>query len=474
MSDIAFSVLVGNGYDDIIFKTIMLKGDKGNSIASIEKTSTSGLVDTYTITLSDGTIGGTFTVTNGNDINIDDSVVSASKTWSSSKLSEMIGEGIDDEDSSSDKLWSSAKIEDEIMAQLSKLPNTNELDNVVIALFPDGADNVPVSDLIVDINAVQDGTGDASPTNVRAIHGWDTLNLVKCGTNVWDEEWELGIIDDTTGNNSPNSSLIRSKNYIIAKPNTEYYCNLSGKNAHVFCYDFNKNYLGYIDRTGNGIITTLPNTTYIRFRLNTAYGTTYNNDISINYPSADEDYHAYVGGVDTIDLSQEVYGGTLDVSTGLLTITHKKYAFDGTEDGWKKSGTYDGSFYINTGDAHIKDESDICSHAIFTQSFGEYVYGKFALDGNNNPNLNIFVQETGIDLPTFKSWLATQYANGTPLTAVLRLANNVTIQLTPTQVRTLLRQNQIYADTGNINKIVYFKTGSETVARMIEAYLRGE
>ena len=34
MNDIAFSVIINNdGIDDIIFKTIMLKGEKGNSIA---------------------------------------------------------------------------------------------------------------------------------------------------------------------------------------------------------------------------------------------------------------------------------------------------------------------------------------------------------------------------------------------------------------------------------------------------------
>lgn len=65
MSDIAYKVIVNNnGTDDIIFKTIMLKGSNGTSISSIEKTSTSGNVDTYTIYLDDGTVGGTFTVTN--------------------------------------------------------------------------------------------------------------------------------------------------------------------------------------------------------------------------------------------------------------------------------------------------------------------------------------------------------------------------------------------------------------------------
>ena len=40
---------------------------EGASIASIEKTSTSGLVDTYTVTLTNGVVAGTFDVTNGRD-----------------------------------------------------------------------------------------------------------------------------------------------------------------------------------------------------------------------------------------------------------------------------------------------------------------------------------------------------------------------------------------------------------------------
>lgn len=52
---------------NIIFKTLLLKGDAGNNIVSITKTATSGLVDTYTITLTDGTTT-TFYVTNGKSI----------------------------------------------------------------------------------------------------------------------------------------------------------------------------------------------------------------------------------------------------------------------------------------------------------------------------------------------------------------------------------------------------------------------
>lgn len=50
-----------------IVKTLMLKGQAGQSIEGIKKTSTSGLTDTYEITLTDGTKE-SFTVSNGKGI----------------------------------------------------------------------------------------------------------------------------------------------------------------------------------------------------------------------------------------------------------------------------------------------------------------------------------------------------------------------------------------------------------------------
>ena len=57
-------------------KVMLVKGDSGSTIVIIEKTGTSGLVDTYTITMSDGSKS-TFTVSNGKEI------VSVEKTGTS-------------------------------------------------------------------------------------------------------------------------------------------------------------------------------------------------------------------------------------------------------------------------------------------------------------------------------------------------------------------------------------------------------
>lgn len=52
--------------DTIDVKVLMLKGEAGASIESIEKTSTDGLIDTYTVRLTDGSEQ-KFYVTNGRD-----------------------------------------------------------------------------------------------------------------------------------------------------------------------------------------------------------------------------------------------------------------------------------------------------------------------------------------------------------------------------------------------------------------------
>ena len=51
---------------DETVKVVMLKGEAGASIESIDKTETDGLIDTYTVRLTDGTES-SFHVTNGRD-----------------------------------------------------------------------------------------------------------------------------------------------------------------------------------------------------------------------------------------------------------------------------------------------------------------------------------------------------------------------------------------------------------------------
>lgn len=117
----------------------------GSTITNIQKTSTAGLVDTYTVYMSDGTTT-FFQVRNGQD---------GSATW------------------------------DQIN---SKAPIITDTVTGAIVNFSDGADDIPVADLVVNIEPKQSGSGNPSPSNIRPITGWT-------GANVYDDPKYGGMVD---------------------------------------------------------------------------------------------------------------------------------------------------------------------------------------------------------------------------------------------------------------------------------------
>ena len=53
-----------------------------------------------------------------------------------------------------------------------------------IASFDDGADSIPMKDVLVHIDPVQAGSGDPSPDNVRPITGWTGAKVTRTGKNL--------------------------------------------------------------------------------------------------------------------------------------------------------------------------------------------------------------------------------------------------------------------------------------------------
>lgn len=176
---------------------------------------------------------------------------------------------------------------------------------------------------ILTMAPIQSGSGTPAPDNVRPISGRTQAEIVTQGINLWDEVTELGIIDQTTGQNQNANNQIRSKNYTAIQPNTKY-CFLckSARISQIFWYDKDNAYLSYTQNTtDSAFITTSPaNAYYVRFQFSMAYGTTYQNDSGVNYPSSYTDYSAHTEQAVTISFGQTVYGGTLNVETGELTV----------------------------------------------------------------------------------------------------------------------------------------------------------
>lgn len=136
-------------------------------------------------------------------------------------------------------------------------------------------------------------------SNICPISGKDSVSASVVGVNVWDEEWELGWWNYQTGVFTANSSFFACKSKIRVLPNTDYYWKCPTNVRELQYYDANGEPLGrrnsFAEGYMNTTFTTPANCYYLTFYFGGTYGTTYNNDISINYPSTDHDYHAYQG-----------------------------------------------------------------------------------------------------------------------------------------------------------------------------------
>ena len=122
--------------------------------------------------------------------------------------------------------------------------------------------------------------------NAGQIKNNEATAIESVGFNQWDEEWELGLYDATTGRKTPNNNAIRSKNHIPVFPSTTYYLRvpLDTWKARLFYYDADKNFLSVSGWLNSGTFITPDNAAFITFELMTV--TTYNNDICINLSDA--------------------------------------------------------------------------------------------------------------------------------------------------------------------------------------------
>ena len=103
------------------------------------------------------------------------------------------------------------------------------------------------------------------------------------GFNQWDEVWEVGGIYPSTGEDTPQTTRIRSKNYISVSADTPYFWNVPiGSGLAVAYYDTDHNYLSGLWVNPGGIYTTPNSACYVRFGTGDAYGGVYKNDICVN------------------------------------------------------------------------------------------------------------------------------------------------------------------------------------------------
>lgn len=300
-------------------------------------------------------------------------------------------------------------------------------------------------------------------SNICPITGWTGATIERSGNtiNAWDEQWEVGTINTNTGAKEAANDRIRSKNFIPVKPNSTYYAvdPTNSNNIRVFRYNADKTFRSATAWIGNTAFTVPDGCYYILFIMGSAYGATYNNNISINYPSTETAYHAFVGDVYNVSFPNEagtVYSGTLDVMNGVLTVDkllNTVTALTSVVKNSEKALTDRYSITLATSVGNFKNDSTNISN------IARYNWGVMGHTDTTAPyqfvvynNLVYFTYPAGTETSDVKAWLIDN--NAQFLTA---LSVPLTYTLTSTEVKTLLALNNIWADTGNINDLIYRK-----------------
>ncbi|MBO7095850.1 MAG: hypothetical protein J6V94_02705 [Lachnospiraceae bacterium] len=158
----------------------------------------------------------------------------------------------------------------------------------------------------------------------------------------------------------------------------------------------------------------------------------------------------------TISLGGTYYGFSIDVERGVLTVAHVIYAFTGEEDIAYSVYLEHGRFFANvlTGQKSGTNVPLACSH------YKPSTAPVYANNADNNicaNNAFLYWRDdsitSGDDMQTY---LATQYANGTPVTVVYALATPLELPLTPQTVALLAGANTIWTD-GDSLSVTYMR-----------------
>ena len=167
--------------------------------------------------------------------------------------------------------------------------------------------------------------------NAGSLESVKTTAHKTVGFNQWDEEWELGRYDTTTGEKVTDPYYIRSKNYIPIIGGITIYIK-APYNIRPLFYDANKDFVSAPTSFHDNTLALPSGACYMNFYVSPSYGTTYNHDICINIHSdLDGQYQPYVSHeypLDDIDLrgilkldgsNNLYYDGDTYESTGKVT-----------------------------------------------------------------------------------------------------------------------------------------------------------
>lgn len=278
------------------------------------------------------------------------------------------------------------------------------------------------------------------------------------GKNLFDKDGMTRVDYYTYGNDGTRQSSSGSgyfDEYISVQPSMSYVVS-GGIRVAPYYYNADKEWISRIDASDAPLTFTTPENCYF-IRLQYRISDLNVNTVQLEQGTSATTYEPY---------TNTVYGGSLDLTTGVLTVGRKSVTLDGDTE-WYVSGT--SKFYTHLDDPlfYIATEYDS------VQQYGNmWQWQKTQSTGSADVTVNkrfylqrvapevgvaawnrVWVYDTDYTLTTFKELL-----NETPLQVTYSI-EPYTVQLTPTQITALLGDNVIWTDTNGSNTAVYLKKG---------------
>ena len=308
---------------------------------------------------------------------------------------------------------------------------------------------------VITFEPIQAGSGDPSPSNVRAISGYDEIEVLSCGKNICDNSKnKVGGYYNLIGQWVENSGFA-STGLIPVAPNTQY-------RGHI--YDKNGNALNDIvwtkwsnettceGQVTDAYITTGADTRFVRLR-NYSNESSYitNNNFLFALEKGNTSSTTYPAYHKTTDLSeplpQTVYGGSLDVRSGKFIITKICKDLGDLEWTYQHSRFFSTSLVASVGG---ENNGSTYKNVIFS------CYKNSILTANGNAFIYytdkyLYLYDSRYtDATTFKTAIAGQ-------TVCYELATPTEIQLTPHEISLL--KDYAYVSTNGTSIALDYHNG---------------
>ena len=328
-----------------------------------------------------------------------------------------------------------------------------------IAHFTDGADNIPVKSLVSQIVAVESGSGAKSPTNPYTISGFDSGVITRCGKNlVSDKIARSTILTDgsiASPDNNHDMFLAEIKQGVTYTIKSDE--NTSPSRQFVGAFFTSKPTIGSVSYSGTRLddvsaTFTAPITGWVAFRASHDYAYA-----QCERGNEQTTYEAYNGNDYTFTFGQTVYGGNFD-NKGNLVVTHKIVDFGDV------GYYYSNNRFSSTDIPDVKNVSvwnsalTLCScydiTEVQTWTQGDSIIGMYGK--------NIYVKDSRYtDTASFKQALTGQKF-------VVELANPITLAITSQDIPTLLGENNIFSNCGDV-EVNYYTDNADEIVEVAKA-----